>query len=235
MPYGPEDLRQPDAPSTLELALAHTRAGAEAIRRGGGLFATTSFAAEVEAFRRFAEKHGLNQIIERLSDPPDTFGYEHEVWFPPDGEQPARVLKATFGNCFGHLPDGSEGTPVGYLQRLILQNEVFGDDIRLESFCETRPGVYQTVTSQPAIEGRPAEQEEIRVFFLNAGFRMARLRGKPVWYREEDRIACSDTHGGNLLMTKEGRLIAIDVPAMFAASDDIEPLEEACSHETTRG
>ena len=224
MSYGPEDLRRSDAPGALELAFANTRAGAEAIRRGGGLFATTQFAAEVEAFRRYTEIRRLDQISQRLSDPPDTFGYEHCVWFPRDGEQPARVLKATFGNCFGHLPDGTEGTPAGYLQRLILQNQVFGDDIRLESFCETRPGVYQTITSQPAVEGRPAEQEEINAFFTQAGFQLSLFRGRQVWYRMSDGIACSDTHGGNLLMNRENRLIAIDVPAMYADLGEVESL-----------
>ena len=72
MPYGSEDFCRPDAPGALQRALENTRAGAEAIRGGGGLFATTQFAAEIEAFRRFAESCGLDHEIERLNDSPDT-------------------------------------------------------------------------------------------------------------------------------------------------------------------
>ena len=52
MPDGSEDFLRTNASGTLEVALAHTRAGAEAIRRGGGLFGATQFAAECEALRQ---------------------------------------------------------------------------------------------------------------------------------------------------------------------------------------
>jgi len=52
MPDGSEDFLRTNASGTLEVALAHTRAGAEAIRRGGGLFGSTQLAAECEALRQ---------------------------------------------------------------------------------------------------------------------------------------------------------------------------------------
>lgn len=224
-----EDLCPTDASGTLEVALAQTRAGVEAIRRGGGLFATTQLAAECEALRRWAESAGCLKCFEATSRPPDAFGYEHEVWFAPAGEQNGLVLKATYGNCFGHLPDGSEATPLGYLERLRLCNEEFGDQIRLLGVEESRPGVIRVITSQPAVEGHPAGADEVMHFFTAAGFEKRLWGQNTVWYRPLDGLVASDTHGGNVLRTSNGALVAIDVPLMrwTAGMNPLVPVEAA--------
>ena len=129
MSHDSEELCRTDASGALEVALAETRAGAEAIRRGGGLFGATQLAAECEALRQWAEQAGCLRPFESTSRPADAFGYEHEVWFPQQSGADAQVIKATYGNCFGHLPDGSEATTLGDLERLVLYNEVLGDQI----------------------------------------------------------------------------------------------------------
>ena len=152
--------------------------------------------------------------FEATSRPADAFGYEHEVWFPQESGPDAQVVKATYGNCFGHLPDGCDATPVGYLERLVLCNEVLGDQITLLGVEESRPGVIRVVTAQPAIQGHPAEMEDIASFFLNAGFERRYWGRNVVWFRPTDSIVASDTHGGNVLRTDDGSLVAIDVPLM---------------------
>ena len=67
MPDGSEDFLRTNASGTLEVALAHTRAGAEAIRRGGGLFGATQLAAECEALRQWAEQAGCLRPFEAIS------------------------------------------------------------------------------------------------------------------------------------------------------------------------
>ncbi len=136
------------------------------------------------------------------------------------------MIKATYGNCFGHLPDGSEASPIGYLERLRLCNEELGDQIRLLGVEETRPGVIRVITSQPAIEGHPAEAEEVLRFFMESGFEKRRLGANSVWFRPLDGLVASDTHGGNLLLTSSGALVAIDVPLMRWSSGmkALEPL-----------
>lgn len=214
MPHDTEDLCRTDASGALEVALAQTRAGAEAIRRGGGLFGSTQLAAECEALRQWAESAGCLRSFEETARPPDAFGYEHEVWFPTSDEPSGLVFKATYGNCFGHLPDGSEATPLGYLERLLLCNEELGDQIRLLGVEETRPGVIRVITSQPAIEGHPAEADEVGQFFTKAGFEKRRWGANTVWFRPADGLVASDTHGGNVLRISSGTLVAIDVPLM---------------------
>ncbi len=224
MQNDPGAIRSTDATSTLEVALENTRRGAEAIRRGGGLFAATRLAAEIEALRLWAESSGCFRHYEELSRPPDSFGYEHEVWFPKSGSPNPRVLKATYDNSFGVMPDGREATPVGYLERLRLQNQIFGDDIELEGVFEPSFALIRIITSQQAIQGRPAEMEEIEIFFSQRSFQRCIWHGKNVWFREADRVICADTHGGNILVTHEGDMAAIDVPAMLAP-DDFTPQE----------
>lgn len=56
-------------------------------------------------------------------------------------------------NCRG-------ATPSEYLDRLSLQNRLFGDDIRLEWIVNVS-GCPVIVTSQPALVGREAEKAEI--------------------------------------------------------------------------
>jgi len=97
------------------------------------------------------------------------------------------------------MPDGTEATPSGYLDRLRLQNQVFGDDIELEGIVEPSFALIRIVTSQQAIQGRPAEMEEIEMFFCQHGFQRFVWRGKSAWFREVDRVICADTHGGNIM------------------------------------
>jgi hypothetical protein len=74
--------------------------------------------------------------------------------------------------------------------------------------------VIRVVTAQPAIEGHPAEMQEIASFFLGSGFERRRWGRNLVWFRPADGIVASDTHGGNVLRTTDGALVAIDVPLM---------------------
>ena len=72
-------------------------------------------------------------------------GEEHRVWLDEDGR---RYFKATFPGKFAFTiilrpegtPDLTEGTPLDYLERLLLQNSIFGDSIALEGVAEEEGG-----------------------------------------------------------------------------------------------
>ncbi len=212
MHYGSENFCRRDAPGTMEVAFADTRARAAAIRLGPGIHASTRLSAEVEALRQHATGAGLPSCFEPLSRRPEAFGFEHEVWFMPHRDEPW-VLKATYPDAFGHLPDGRACFPTEYFERLLLQNEVFGDDIRLEGIA-IEIGTCRVITSQPAVAGRFAEPEEVDRFFLDRGFSEIKLKVRKLWWRPTDDIVCADTHGGNILVTESGMMVAIDVPVM---------------------
>ena len=56
-------------------------------------------------------------------------------------------------------------TPLEYLDRLRLANELFGDDLQLLGVLDAGPGM-QIVTSQPTIRGEPPEPVQIAEFML---------------------------------------------------------------------
>jgi hypothetical protein len=213
MSHEPDPICRRNAPGALEIALTDTRERAEAIRRGSSIFASSKPAAEIEALRLHARAAGLRDRFELLVCEPDNFGYEHQVWFLDCDPEPW-VLKATYADAFGHLPDGRDCLPTEYLERLLLQNEVFGDDIRLEGVVHEAIHSCRIVTSQPAVRGRFAEPAEVAEFFMTRGFESVRHHGRMLWWRRADDILCADTHGGNILVTPEGAMAAIDVPVM---------------------
>jgi hypothetical protein len=114
-----------------------------------------------------------------------------------------------------------------------MQNRVFGDDIRLEwvhcDALESGPWSLRVVTSQPAVRGRPATNDEIAQLFLTSQFVSVLLNGHACWLREEDGVICSDTHGGNVLIQEDGTPAAIDVPVMT-----LPDLPEAMRESMTR-
>lgn len=232
-PHGTDPLRESaadgprDGSSTLRRAIYDTRSRVAAIQGRGGLFAENRFLAECEALRDHAVAEGLCSDFPLIDTTPDARGYEHEVWLPElPPETPQRVLKATYTDEFGHLPHGISASPIQYLERLDYQNLIFHDDIRLEGITLMGSCDFfsmRVVTSQPFVNGRPGSQDEIEDFFVSQGFRHIRMKRRNGWYRDEDGLLCSDTHGGNLLRSDDGQLIAIDVPVICLSAAELAP------------
>lgn len=99
--------------------------------------------------------------------------------------------------------------PSEYLERLILHNAEFGDDIRLEGYVnQSQPSL---VVSQPDIAGAPASQEQMEEQMRNLG--VSRLAGVCLgkacsisFYHPQRRIALFDAHPGNFFQTAEATL-----------------------------
>lgn len=151
---------------------------------------------------------------------------EHVVYFglPPDG----RVIKCTYPGKFGyaHGPKEkrgrfSEATPLFYLRRLDLMNQVFDTDLRLEGVALGGPdfgteGAWSPyiVTSQRFIEradkNRPHPSElEIEEFMRELKF--TRIPESIYnWIRESDGVIVFDTKQPNFINSPEG-IIPIDL------------------------
>lgn len=70
-----------------------------------------------------------------------------------------------------------------YLVRCRAANELFGDDIALESVICWRDGQVSLATSQPQYHGEPAEMRDIERYFLEAGWvRLREPEGHLVFY-----------------------------------------------------
>src|SRR5690606_12622472 len=103
--------------------------------------------AERDRLRAWAEKEGLVLPADFLPISFDAGGGEHDVWF-----QDGRAWKVTLEDRWGININGKRATPSEYLERLLLQNQVFGDDIRLEGVVIDGSDV-RIVTSQPFLVG----------------------------------------------------------------------------------
>ena len=167
-------------------------------------------------------------------------GEEHQVWH--DAAQ-GRYIKLTYAGRFGLAADAQwffdaereeagakaflrDATPLEYLDRLLLQNEVFGDDIRLLGIIDKARGMH-VVTSQPDIDGGLVTLEEIVAFMAASGFtRIDAVRlgheDALAFYRPADGLAVFDCHVGNFI--KSGpHVVPIDLivqragPVLLAA------------------
>jgi hypothetical protein len=154
-----------------------------------------------------------------LGRSPDAHGNEHECWFD---EPSNRWFKATFANRFG-LAWGRDGTATAeeYLIRLTLQNRYFGDDIRLEALVNCNEHL-RILISQPHISGGPATAKEIRDWFLSLGFYGVESGDRIAWYRIKENLLVSDAHEGNVIKTRDGVLVPIDLNIVQPSGELLE-------------
>jgi hypothetical protein len=126
---------------------------------------------------------------------------------------------------FVERPMMGHATPLEYLERLILANDVFGDDIRLEKIVETPDGL-SIETSQPDIDGGLPSREEIGLFMTALAFEPS--RGIPsAWLRRADSVLAFDAHEANFIKTNQGDVLPIDVVLQRAGEELLAALRES--------
>jgi len=124
---------------TLEASADELRSRCEAVARVQG--GSTYYQEELGIFRDYAREKGLLLHAQppELSRPPDEEGNEHQVWFSPESHS---YLKATWPDFFGmrvvHRHDEDpKASPVAYLERWCIHNEIFGDRVEFLGVLET--------------------------------------------------------------------------------------------------
>ena len=113
------------------------------------------------------------------------------------------------------LPDLTNALPLEYLERLLLQNESFGDRIRLEGIAVEDNQVV-VLTSQPEVVGIDVSADEMREYMGKLWF--APLHGLSLgrpgalaFYRDLDEVAAFDAHPGNFVKDTNGVVLPIDL------------------------
>ncbi len=173
--------------------------------------------AQAKVFRAWIAQSGLILDPAEYLDHAQPGGQEHMIL--RDAES-ARVIKLTHAGRFGLAADAQwffdevreeagakaylrDATPLEYLDRLIWQNTVWGDDIRLLGIIDKARGMH-VVTSQPTIRGGVVTQVEICAFMAASGF--ARIESVRLghedalaFFREADGLAVFDCHVGNFI------------------------------------
>lgn len=110
-----------------------------------------------------------------------------------------------------HRPhEEPKASPIAYLERWHLHNEVFGDQVMFLGALQTDTGL-RLLIRQTAIAGIPASDEQIRRFFTESGWRPFVIGGNIAYFDPERRIVISDTHRGNLILMDDGLLAPIDL------------------------
>jgi hypothetical protein len=121
----------------------------------------------------------------------------------------------------------AKGLPLEYLERLLLQNEIFGDEIELQGVA-VEDGKAVIPTSQPALVGQPPAFSDITAFLSRLWFRpLPGLHlGNPgalAFYRDLDELAVFDAHPANFVQDTAGVILPIDL--ILVRADP--PLQEA--------
>jgi len=197
----------------LEACIESLRGRLEAVSRIQG--GHTYFQEELRIFNEVANEQGwfLPSAPSELSLPPSDEGNEHQVWFR---ESHGTFLKATWPGFFGlrvvYRPDEeSKASPIDYLERWLLHNAFFADQVRFLGVVTTPDG-NRLIIEQPAIAGIPATSEaQIRDFFIGNGWKPFTSDGETAFFDPENGLAISETHRGNLILMPDGLLAPIDL------------------------
>jgi hypothetical protein len=196
----------------LKAHVEELRSRCEAASRFQG--GSTYYHEELTIFRHYAEDRGLflTSAPPELSETPNDEGNEHQVWYLPAEEV---FLKATWPDFFGllvvHRPsEENKASPIDYLERWHLHNEIFGDQVVFLGALPSDTGL-RLLISQPAIAGTPATDEEIRRFFTASGWRPFVIEGNTAFFDPSRQLVISDTHRGNIILMEDGLLAPIDL------------------------
>ncbi len=103
---------------------------------------------------------------------------------------------------------GAQGS-ILYLKNIGASNRLFGDDIRFHGvFIAEQGPVF--VISQPYVHGSAPSSDEVRAWFETHGYKSC---GHNRW-KNNLGTEVADAHVGNLIKTKDGELIPIDLQVL---------------------
>ncbi len=192
-----------------------------------------NLARERDALINWAAGSGLILDGKSYLDRVTGGGAEHEVFIEPKEHRVFKITRRfglTIGTSFRMgkrtqkylgVPFVRDATPLEYLERLALVNDVFADDIRLEGIIKGEREAI--VTSQPVVRGRSATPEEIIHWMAQLGFSVlqnviAGRRDSASFFRASDGVAAFDAHGENVLTDGE-QVAPIDLLTVTASED----------------
>ncbi|MFZ4765737.1 MAG: hypothetical protein ACOYMN_12350 [Roseimicrobium sp.] len=158
-------------------------------------------------------------ILPRDFQPPaKDGGREHDVRYEAESGLWWKYTKpnmAGYTVCWNDgLPWLHNALPLDYLERMLRQNELFGDNVKLIGLWKPQGHDWSIITTQPHVEGRKATLEELEKAFIETGFEMLPWRG--LGYAEslsvrKDGFDVWDIHPANVLVTDSGLPLPFDV------------------------
>lgn len=151
------------------------------------------------------------------------------MWFQQETDT---YLKVTWPDFFGMLvlyrqDEEKQASPIAYLERWHLHNELFGDHVRFLWVLEEDERL-RLVIQQRAIEGEPATLEQINDFFTSNGWRRFTANGDVAYFDPERNVVISDTHRGNIILMNDGLLAPIDLRVQPLSGALLDYVIKAC-------
>jgi hypothetical protein len=180
---------------------------------------------------------GLGLLLSRHQLPPVALrgGQEHDLYHDKKTD---RYIKVTRDGVFGLSPGIDlalvssshggrkfhlwEATPLEYLERLELHNQLVPDLNVLEGVFVQADGDMAIVTSQPRFDIVPVTETEIDDWFLSQGFHKIT---HSAYYREADNLGVFDAHDKNVIRAGE-ILIPFDIIPCRPAAGFLEFIED---------
>lgn len=128
-----------------------------------------------------------------------------------------------------HRPsEEQKASPIAYLERWHLHNQVFGDRVAFLGALDSDSGL-RLLIRQPAIAGVPATTEQIRDFFTESGWKPFFIEGNVAYFDPERKIVVSDTHRGNLILMDDGLLAPIDLRVQALDDTLLDIVKKLCA------
>ena len=121
-----------------------------------------------------------------------------------------------------------KSSPIAYLERWQLHNELFGDQVTFLGALQTEFGL-RLMIRQPAIAGTPATDEQIQQFFIDAGWKRFEIEGNTAFFDVDRRIVISDAHRGNIILMQDGLLAPIDLRVQPLSDSLLATVTRLCS------
>ena len=198
-----------DARRALESSAYFTRGGGPPAPDHDADYASRSIRVEAEQRQliQWAKENGKLGFSGRL--PPEfARGGEHQVFYQ---KSTRRYLTATlpdrqkgYGIALGSNDRGA--TPSEYLDRLDLQNRIFGDDIWLERIV-VKNGKPIIITSQPAIKGSSPTQTALDELMGAKGYEKL---ANGAYYDAQAGLLIFDLFPRHAIQTANGDIYPID-------------------------
>lgn len=138
-------------------------------------------------------------------------GREHDVRYEAET---GLWWKYTKPNLAGYTVSWSEDVPymhnalpLDYLERMLRQNAIFGDDVRLVGLWNPAGHDWRIITTQPHVEGEAATLEQLGAAFEKVGFEVLPWRGIGVTQARWPSGRMASTFGTSILpMSSSARM-----------------------------
>jgi hypothetical protein len=213
-----------DASRSLESSADFTRGGRTPAPDHDATHQARTIRVAEEQKRLVEWAASSGRLTRKVGFPEFAQGGEHGVFF---AKAQRRYFKITlpnkhlgYGIALGSFSRGA--TPAEYLDRWLLQNRLFNDDIQLERIVENG-GIPRIVISQPSLTGTHPDQVLIDDLMVGGGYR--RL-GEGAFYDAESGLLVFDLMPRNVIQTPNGELCPIDPVIQRVTPDFAEFLAE---------